>query len=62
MKKVAVQGYKGCFHEEAAQAFYEGLPLDIVECDTFVQLYDALDAVRPLIEDLTVLGEYRSAL
>ena len=46
MKKVAVQGYKGCFHEEAAQAFYEGLPLDIVECDTFAQLYDALDQGR----------------
>ena len=44
MKKVAVQGYKGCFHEEAAQVFYKGLPLDIVECDTFAQLYDALDS------------------
>jgi len=41
VKKVAVQGYKGCFHEEAAQVFYKGLPLDIVECDTFSQLYSA---------------------
>ena len=46
MKRVAVQGYKGCFHEEAAQAFYEGLPLDIVECDTFAQLYNALNEGR----------------
>ena len=46
MKRVAVQGYKGCFHEEAAQVFYEGLPLDIVECDTFGQLYRALDEGR----------------
>lgn len=46
MKTVAVQGYKGCFHEEAAQAFYEGLPLDIVECDTFAQLYNAMDDGR----------------
>ena len=46
MKKVAVQGYKGCFHEEAAQVFYEGLPLSIVECDTFPQLYKAMDEGR----------------
>ena len=46
MKTVAVQGYKGCFHEEAAQVFYEGLPLGIVECDTFAQLYAALDEGR----------------
>ena len=46
MKRVAVQGYKGCFHEEAAQVFYEGLPLDIVECDTFAQLYSAMEEGR----------------
>jgi prephenate dehydratase len=46
LKRVAVQGYKGCFHEEAAQVFYEGLPLDIVECDTFAQLYNAMDEGR----------------
>jgi prephenate dehydratase len=46
LKTVAVQGYKGCFHEEAAQVFYEGLPLGIVECDTFAQLYNAMDDGR----------------
>ena len=45
MKKVAIQGYKGCFHEEAARTFYaqSGLVPDILECDTFEDLYRALE-------------------
>ena len=45
MKKVAIQGYKGCFHEEAARTFYaqSGLVPDIIECDTFEGLYRALE-------------------
>ena len=45
MKKVAIQGYKGCFHEQAARLFYSS-PLSIVECDTFEGLYDALQEGR----------------
>ncbi len=45
MKKVAIQGYSGCFHEEAARRFYAGIgedALQIVECDTFDGLYTAM--------------------
>ena len=45
MKKVAIQGYSGCFHEEAARRFYAGIgedALQIVECDTFDGLYAAM--------------------
>ena len=45
MKRVAIQGYSGCFHEEAARLFYSGIgmqDLQIVECDTFDALYTAL--------------------
>ena len=45
MKKVAIQGYSGCFHEEAARSFYSSLGeenLQIVECDTFDGLYQAI--------------------
>ena len=45
MRKVAIQGYKGCFHEQAARLFYSS-PLSIVECDTFEGLYDALQEGR----------------
>ena len=45
MKKVAIQGYSGCFHEEAARLFYSSQGEDdirIVECDTFGGLYKAV--------------------
>ena len=45
MKKIAIQGVKGCFHEQAARLFYEEhghiIP-DIVECDTFDDLYTSM--------------------
>ena len=47
MKKVAIQGIKGCFHEQAAYLFYEreGLPKpEIVECASFADLYKQMDA------------------
>ena len=40
--RVAIQGFKGCFHEQAARLFYNR-PLDIVECNTFDDLYTSLD-------------------
>ncbi len=46
MKKVAIQGVKGCFHEQAAYLFYEkeGLPKpQIVECSSFDELYKRMD-------------------
>lgn len=46
MKKVAIQGYKGCFHEQAARTFYaqSGLVPDILECDTFEGLYMSMES------------------
>ena len=64
MKRVAIQGYKGCFHEQAARLFYGEMPgqdgIAIVECDTFDGLYEALgrgeaDAAVMAIEN-TVSG------
>jgi len=44
MGKVAIQGYKGCFHEQAARLFYAPQDISIVECNTFEDLYKAMDA------------------
>lgn len=47
MKRVAIQGIKGCFHEQAAYLFYEkaGMPKpEVVECGSFLELYKAMDA------------------
>ena len=46
---VAIQGYSGCFHEEAARRFYSGLTgqfPQIVECPTFESLYTAMSEGR----------------
>lgn len=46
-KKVAIQGVKGCFHEQAARLFYEehgNMIPEIVECATFDGLYTSMDS------------------
>ena len=45
-KRVAIQGYKGCFHEQAARLFYGPQLQEVVECDTFQDLYKAMDGGR----------------
>ena len=45
-KRIAIQGVKGCFHEQAARQFYADhghVVPEIVECLTFNGLYQALD-------------------
>lgn len=46
MKKISIQGVKGCFHEQAARMFYQThgqeIP-EIVECLTFDDLYKSMD-------------------
>lgn len=43
MRRVAVQGYSGCFHEEAALKFY-GDGIETVWCDTFPELFARMDS------------------
>ena len=46
MKRIAIQGVKGCFHEQAARLFYERQGQEIpqiVECVTFDDLYTSMD-------------------
>ena len=46
-KRIAIQGVKGCFHEQAARQFYAEhghIVPDIVECLTFDGLYKTIDA------------------
>lgn len=47
MKKVAIQGFSGCFHEQAARDFYsafDGAVPEIVECASFDGLYEAMSS------------------
>ena len=45
-KKIAIQGVKGCFHEQAARLFYQehgSIVPQTVECLTFDDLYKSID-------------------
>jgi len=50
MKKVAIQGVSGAFHEIAARQFFEGEELEIIPCITFKDLF------RRIADDNTMLG------
>jgi prephenate dehydratase len=45
MKRVAIQGFSGCFHEQAARDFYrsgKNEDIAIVECATFGDLFNSM--------------------
>jgi len=41
-KTIAIQGYRGCFHQEAAAKYFESTDLSVLECDTFNKLGEAI--------------------
>ena len=48
-RKIAIQGVKGCFHEQAARLFYDGFGCSapqIVECALFDDLYKSMDSAK----------------
>ena len=44
MKRAAILGRRGSFHEEAALAFYQDIPLDLQGFDSFEQMLAAYDS------------------
>lgn len=42
MRRVAIQGMKGSFHDIAAHKYFEGEDIELVCCDTFEQEFDVL--------------------
>ena len=49
MKKVAIQGVSGAFHEIAARQYFEGEEIEILPCITFKDLFRALAADESLL-------------
>ena len=49
MKKVAIQGVSGAFHEIAARQYFEGEEIEILPCNTFKDLFKALAADDSLL-------------
>lgn len=42
MRKVAIQGALGSFHDVAAHQYFEGEEIELVCCNTFEELFDAI--------------------
>ena len=50
MKRVAIQGVLGSFHDIAAHQYFEGEQLQIICCSTFEQVFENIK------RDPTVIG------
>lgn len=49
MTKIAIQGIRGCFHDEAAREMFKGREIGLVECETFNELFERLEADASLL-------------
>lgn len=49
MKRVAIQGVAGCFHETAAHHFFGNEPIEVIPCQRFEELFARLAADRSLM-------------
>ena len=39
MKRIAIQGIAGCFHDTAARNFFDGERIDTLPCPSFDELF-----------------------
>lgn len=49
MKRVAIQGIAGCFHDAAARQYFAGEEIKTEECETFHDLFDKMDSDASLL-------------
>jgi prephenate dehydratase len=42
MKRVAIQGIAGCFHDIAAREYFKGEEIEIIACETFRDVFDTI--------------------
>lgn len=49
MKKVTIQGVEGCYHEVAARSYFAGEQIEVVPCETFGRLFEAMSADKELL-------------
>lgn len=48
-KRVTIQGVAGCFHDAAARGYFKDETIDIIECDSFPELFDTLSTDASLM-------------
>lgn len=49
MKRVAIQGIAGSFHDIAAREYFKGEEIEIVPCETFAQVFQTMKSDTSLI-------------
>lgn len=49
MKRITIQGVAGCFHDEAARAYFKNEDIETIECETFSELFGRLDTDASLL-------------
>lgn len=49
MKKIAIQGVSGAFHEIAAKEYFKNEEIEIVPCDTFKDLFRRMNEQKDLL-------------
>lgn len=54
MKKVAIQGIKGSFHDIAAHRFFKDEDIELVCCDTFEDLFEAMKRDSSLLAMMAI--------
>ena len=54
MKKVAIQGIKGSFHDIAAQKFFNYEEIQLVCCNTFEEIFESIQQDSNIIGFLAI--------
>lgn len=49
MKRIAIQGIAGCFHDTAARNFFDGERIDTLPCPSFDELFARMETDRDLL-------------
>jgi len=61
-RKVTIQGVAGCYHDAAAHAYFDGEPIETVECDTFSQMMETLEGDASLLGIMAIENTIAGAL
>ncbi len=54
MKRVTIQGERGCFHEAAAREYFKGEEIETIPCETFTSMFETLNNDASLIGTLAI--------
>ena len=53
MRKIAIQGQIGSFHDVAAHRFFEGEDIELICCDTFEEVFEQIKVAFPHLRSTT---------